>query len=77
MKLYNSIPTDIKPIAGAAKLHFTDSFDSDFTFLLRERIYANHESMIKDDFEVELNLMASGKMRHMTEVDKRKTKEEG
>ena len=77
MKLYNSIPVDIKPLVGAAKLHFVDSFDSDFTLLLRERKYENIESMINDAIKVEVNLMASGKMKHKMEMDKKKSREEG
>ena len=37
MRVYNSIPTDIKPLVGATKLHYADAFDSDFSLLLRER----------------------------------------
>ena len=38
MRVYNSIPTDIKPMVGTAKLHYVDSFDGDFALLLREKI---------------------------------------
>ena len=37
MRVYNSIPADIKPLVGAAKLHYADAFDNDFVLLLRER----------------------------------------
>ena len=37
MRVYNSIPTDIKPLVGAANIHYADAFDSDFSLLLRER----------------------------------------
>ena len=66
MNLYNSIPTNIKPPIVFAKLHFVDSFDSNFALLLRERKYANLEIMIKYFVEVEVNLIALGKMKHRT-----------
>ena len=37
MRVYKSIPADIKPSPGAAKLHYHDAFDNDFALLLRER----------------------------------------
>ena len=37
MGVYNSIPADIKPLLGAAKLHYADAFGDDFALLLRER----------------------------------------
>ena len=72
MKLYNSIPTDIKPPIGASKLHYADAFDSDFALLLREIKSATLPDMLKDDVEVEANLMASSKMKQKVEIDKKK-----
>ena len=37
MRTYESIPADVKTPPGAAKLHYADAFDSEFTLLLRER----------------------------------------
>ena len=37
MRVYNSIPANIKPLVGTAKLHYVDAFDGDFALLLRER----------------------------------------
>jgi hypothetical protein len=37
LKVYNSIPAEVKPPPGAAQLWYVDSFDSDFSLLLRER----------------------------------------
>ena len=37
MRVYNSIPIDIKPLVGTAKLHYDDAFDGEFALLLRER----------------------------------------
>ena len=35
MRIYKSIPSNIKPLVGAAKLHYADAFGSDFSLLLR------------------------------------------
>ena len=64
MKLYNSFLNDIKPLVGAAKLHYDESFDNDFALLLRERKYENLDIMMEDVVKVEVNLMASGKVKH-------------
>ena len=37
MRVYNSIPDDINPSVAADKLHYTEAFDNDFPFSLRER----------------------------------------
>ena len=71
--MYNSIPADIKPLLGAAKLHYVDAFKSDFALLLRERKSTNIRAMFKDALEVETNLMALGKMKQTIEVDRRKS----
>jgi hypothetical protein len=63
MRVYNSIPTEVQPPPGAAQLRYTDSFDNDFTLLLRERRYANLDTMMSDTIKVEVNLMASGKIK--------------
>ena len=76
MRVYNSIPIDIKPLVGAAKLHYVDAFESDFALLLRERKSASLPDMFKDALEVEANMMARGKMKHKIETDKRKIMEE-
>ena len=34
MRVYNSIPVDIKPLVGAAKLHYVDAFESEFFYYL-------------------------------------------
>ena len=75
MRAYNSIPVDIKPLVGDAKLNYANGFDNDFSLLLRERKSANLPAMFKDALEVEGNLMASGKMKQRVEVDRRKMKE--
>ena len=74
MRVYNSIPIDIKPLAGAAKLHHVDAFDSDFALLLRERKSASLLVMFQYALEVESNIMASGKIKQKVEI--RKDREE-
>ena len=48
MRVYNSISSDIKPLVGAAKLHYADAFDNDFALLLRERKLVSRHVMFKD-----------------------------
>jgi hypothetical protein len=59
MRVYNSIPTEVKPPPRAFELHYADSFDSDFTLLLRERRSTTLYDLMNDAIEVEVNLMAS------------------
>ena len=56
MRTYESILEDVKPPPRAAKLHYADAFDSEFTLLLRERRSSLLESMMQDAIEVEFNL---------------------
>jgi hypothetical protein len=63
MRVYNSIPTEVQPPSGVVQLRYIDSFDSDFTLLLRERRSENMDSMMSDVIEVEVDLMASGKIK--------------
>ena len=63
MKVYNSIPTDIKPLVGTAKIHYVNAFDSDSALLLRERKSISIPFMFQDDLEVGDNMMAIGKIK--------------
>ena len=54
MRVYNSILVDIKPLVGAAKLHYVDSFDGDFALLLRERKSTSLPVMFQDALELEV-----------------------
>jgi hypothetical protein len=65
MKVYNTIPIDINPPPPhkVAQLKYVDSFESDFSLLLRERRSTTLDDMMTDVIEVEVNLMASGKMK--------------
>jgi hypothetical protein len=64
MKVYNSIPIEVKPPLGTTQLQYVDSFDIDFALLLRERRSNTLDDMMIDAIEVEVNLMASGKIKH-------------
>jgi len=75
MRVYNSIPEDIKPSTATVKLHYARAFDNDFAFSLRERKSASLVAMFTDTLEVEANMMASGKMKQR-DIDRRKTREE-
>ena len=74
MRVYKSIPVDIKPLIGAAKLHYANAFDSYFALLLRERKSKSLPVMFQDSWEVEANMMASGKIKK--KVETRRAKEE-
>jgi hypothetical protein len=75
MRVYNAIPAELKPPLGAAQLHYVDSFDSDFSLLLRERRYTTLDDMMNDAIEVEENFMASGKIKYNPETDMKKFRE--
>jgi hypothetical protein len=64
MKVYNSIPTKVKPPTRVSQLRYADSFGNDFSLLLRERRSNTLYDMMNDAIEVEVNLMASGKFKH-------------
>ena len=48
MKVYNAIPAQLKPPPGSSQLQYVESFDSEFTLLLSERISASLDDMMKD-----------------------------
>ena len=76
MRVYNSIPGNIKTLVGVSQLHYVDAFESDFSLLLSERKSTNIPAMFKDALEVEVNLITSEKMKQRVEVDRRRTREE-
>jgi len=63
MRVYGSIPADVKPSTEVAKMHFVDAFDNDVSLFLREIRSSKLTDMIEDAVEVEANLMASSKMK--------------
>ena len=60
MRVYNSIPIDIKSLVGSAKLNYADAFYREFALLLRERKSGSLLVMFQDALE-EANMMASEK----------------
>jgi hypothetical protein len=79
-KLYNKIPIEVKPSQPTAKVTFVGAFDHDFTLLLRERRSVDLTKMQDDALEIELNMMASGKLKAKIETgnkENRKFKEQG
>ena len=48
MKVYNSNPTEVKPFPRDAQLRYVDSFESDFSLLLRERRSNSLDDMMSD-----------------------------
>jgi hypothetical protein len=56
--LYNAIPADIKPPPGLVLIKFSDGFDADMSYQLRERDAATLEDMQKCGISVEANLLA-------------------
>jgi hypothetical protein len=59
-KMYNKIPTEIKPSEASAKISYASAFGPDFCLLLRE-IRATSLSQMQDAaIEVESNVLAAG-----------------
>jgi hypothetical protein len=63
MKVYNSIPAEVQPPPGVTQLRYANSFDNDFSLLLRERRSTNLDAIMSNAIEVEVNMMASGKIK--------------
>jgi hypothetical protein len=63
-KMYNKIPTEIKPSEASAKITYSSSFDSDFCLLLRERRAATLAHMQDTVVEVESNILAINRLRN-------------
>ena len=76
MWVYNSIPANIKPSPGVAKLHYADAFDNEFALLLKERKSNTFSTMFTNALEVEANMMACGKIKPRADIDRRKGREE-
>lgn len=76
MKSYDSILAHVKPPPGAAQLHYVDAFDNYFVLTLRERKSTSLDNMMNDAIEVEVNLMASSKMKQKIDLERKKIKDE-
>jgi hypothetical protein len=69
IKVYNSIPIEVKPPPRVTQLRYADFFESDFVFLLRETRSTSLYDMMIDAIEVEVNLMSSGKIKSNSDRD--------
>ena len=49
-------------------MHYADAFDADFALFLREIKFISLNDMMNDAIEVEVTLMASGKIKNKTKV---------
>ena len=67
-KLYNKIPTEVKPSQPAAKVTFAGAFEPNFALLLRERRGDTLTLMQDDAVEIESNMMVSGKLKARIET---------
>jgi hypothetical protein len=76
MRVYNAIPTKVKLPSRASQLHYADSFDNDFSLLPRERVSTTLDDMMNDAIEVEVNMMASRKIKHNLDTDMKKVQGE-
>lgn len=55
--VYNSILNDMKSPPGLSLLHYSDAFDQDMAYQLRERDLATLEEMKRNVVSVEANLL--------------------
>jgi hypothetical protein len=71
-KMYNNIPTKIKPTETSAKITYSSAFDPEFCLLLRDRRATSLAHMQYVSLEVESNILAVEKLRSKVDRDKRK-----
>ena len=78
-KLYHKIPDEVNPSNTSAKITFSNSFESKFSLLLRERRSPTLASMQEAVIEVEANILATKRLRNKSnrgDKEKKKQKEE-
>jgi hypothetical protein len=68
-KMYNKIPTEIKPSEASAKITYASSFDPDFCLLLRERRATTLAHMQDAVVEVESNILVVDRLRNKDDRD--------
>ena len=76
--MYRKIPIEIKPSKTSAKLTYANSFDSEFSLLLRERRSVTLLNMQEAALEVESNMLATCKLKEQSKYfdrDKKGKKE--
>jgi hypothetical protein len=75
-RMYNKIPTEVKPTETSAKITYASAFDPDFYLLLRERRATSLAHMQYESLEVESNIFAVDKLRSKADRDRRKGRSE-
>ena len=65
-KMYSRISAKIKPTETVEKLTYANSFDHEFSLLLRERKSESLQNMQNAALEVEPNILASNKLKEET-----------
>jgi hypothetical protein len=73
--VYHSIPVDVRPPPGLAKLHFPEAFDPEMAFQLRERNTASLEEMQNIAVDVETNLLIKRSKLKDKEMEQLKSSE--
>jgi hypothetical protein len=71
-KMYNKIPTEIKPSESSTKISYASAFGPDFCLLLRERRATSLSQMKDAAIEVESNVLAADRLRNKADIDRRK-----
>ena len=71
-KMYSKIPEEIKPTETSAKNTFDNSFDAEFSLLLRERRYVTLILMQEAAIEVKSNILATKRLKSKNDRDKKK-----
>ena len=65
--MYSKISTEINPSEKSAKLMYSNSFDSEYSLLLRERRSVTLLNMQEATLEVKSNLLTSSKLKDKSE----------
>jgi hypothetical protein len=69
-KMYNKIPTEIKPTEAFAKITYSSAFDPDFNLLLRERRATSLAHMQDVTLEVDSNVLEVVRLRNKADRDR-------
>jgi hypothetical protein len=69
-KMYNKIPTEIKPIEAFANITYASDFDPDFYLLLRERRATSLAYMQDATLEVESNILVVDRLKNKADKDR-------
>jgi hypothetical protein len=70
--MYSKIPEEIKPTETYAKNTFANSFDAEFSLLLRERRSVTLNLMQEAAIEVESNILAAERLKSKNDIYKKK-----